>query len=243
MRKILASRRILCSYSLEDTRFVIGEKTAFAMVSMCNLPFSELSSYLNKYGGYTLGLSREWGLRNKFNPIWYCDPESMAVDSIRDTIGRIRQTNKDNESLLLVSNILSYIKMVEGDLSKRNYSRYRFYDERECRFVPSFLYMLSGGEKLTMDENEYLQYKEDHQGTTILNYGVEFEWEDLKYIIVKEEKQIQPLRDYLIRMGCPNDAVQLFFNKQVVEDFIGENHNEIKDIAFMIQGDKKNRVR
>ena len=63
MRKILASRMVSCSYSIEDTSFLIGGKTAFAMVSMCDLPFSELATYLDKYGGYTLGFSRSWGKR------------------------------------------------------------------------------------------------------------------------------------------------------------------------------------
>lgn len=130
--------------------------------------------------------------------------------------------------------------MVEGELPKHNYTRYRFYDEREVRFVPSFLYMINGDEAPIMYEEDYLKYKTDHNGSSLLNYGSDFEWSDLKYIVVKEEKQIQPLRAYLMKLGCPNDSVQIFYNKQVVEDFIGDSHNEAETTFEFTKDDMKN---
>lgn len=242
MKKILAARKILCSYSVENTSFLIGGKTAFAMVSMCDLPFSELSTYLGKYGGYTIGLSRAWGIKHKFNPVWYCDPQSMAADSLKHYIENARKTGQAGSDIILFGNLLSYIKMVEGELSKHNYTQYRFYDEREIRFIPSFLYMINGGEPPMMSEDEYEKYKADHNGSALLDYGVEFEWDDLKYIIVKEERQIKPLRDILSKRGCPNDTVQIFFNKQILEDFIGENHNEEIETYSMTKDDVKKIV-
>ena len=242
LRKILSSKTILCSYSLEDTRFVLGGKTAFAMVSMCDLPFSELTSYLSKYGGYSLGFSRSWGISHKFNPVWYCDPQSMAADFIKHSLERMRRTGSGDGEALLFSNVLSYVKMVEDELPKHNYKRYRFYDEREVRFIPSFLYMINRDEKPLMYEEEYMDYKKSHNGNSLLDFGVEFDWTDLKYIIVKEEKQIQPLRAYLTKQGCPNDLVQIFFHKQVEEDFIGENHNEEVEKFSMTKDDVKKFV-
>ena len=241
MRKILTSREILCSYSVEDTSFLIGGKTAFAMVSMCDLPFSELVTYLGKYGGYTIGLSRAWGIKHKFNPVWYCDPQSMAADALKHYIDSVRKTSDAGRDIILFGNILSYIKMVEGELPKYNYTRYRFYDEREVRFVPSYLYMINGGEAPMMSEEDYNKYKAKHNNT-LLGYGVEFDWNDLKYIIVKEERQIKTVREMLTKHGCPVEAVQVFHNKQVVEDFIGENHNEQEEIFPMSKDDVKKVV-
>lgn len=227
LKKILKDKELFCSYSLEDTSFLLGAKTAFAMVSMCDLPFSELSSYLGKYGGYCLGFSRSWGLNHKFNPVWYCDPNSMAADALKNSLKTMRSKGDSGSGVALLTNVLSYIKMVEGELAKRNYKRYRFYDEREVRFVPSFLYMLNGNEAPMMDEKGYIEYKKSHNNSSTLDYGVKFEWTDLKYIIVKDEHQIIAIRNHLTKLGCPADSVQLFFSKQVEEDFIGENHNEI----------------
>ena len=132
--------------------------------------------------------------------------------------------------------------MVEDELPKHNYKRYRFYDEREVRFIPSFLYMINGDEKPLMYEEEYMDYKKSHNGNSLLDFGVEFDWTDLKYIIVKEEKQIQPLRAYLTKQRCPNDLVQIFFHKQVEEDFIGDNHNEEVEKFSMTKDDVKKLV-
>lgn len=55
-------------------------EAAFPMVSFCDLPFSEIGDYLKKYGGYSIGLSREWGIKNFFSTVWYCEPSSLALN-------------------------------------------------------------------------------------------------------------------------------------------------------------------
>ena len=64
----------------------------------------------------------------------------------------------------------------------------------------------------------------------------------LEVYYVKEEKQIQPLRAYLTKQRCPNDLVQIFFHKQVEEDFIGDNHNEEVEKFSMTKDDVKKLV-
>lgn len=105
LRKILAQRKILCSYSLEDMRFILGVKVAFAMVSMCDLPFSELSTYIGKYGHYSIGLSRSWGIAHKFNPVWYCESQSMVVDELKKTLEKMKQTGAADSVIPLFFNI------------------------------------------------------------------------------------------------------------------------------------------
>lgn len=67
---ILRTQKLLFSYSRENNLWD-NSVTAYPMISLCDLPFSEMSDYLGKYGDYTLGFSRSWGIENHFNPVWY----------------------------------------------------------------------------------------------------------------------------------------------------------------------------
>lgn len=223
LRKILKDKRILCSYGMEDMSQFLGQKLAFPMVSMCDLPFSEMSSYQGKYGDYAIGLSRDWGVQHKFNPVWYCDPQSMAADALRN--GFTNLTGGQSKDVLLLINILSHVKLVEGELTRHNYKSYRYYDEREVRFVPSPLYMMNLGYKPVLNEADYDTYKANNAGASSLGFGVEFDWPDIKYLIVKEDKHIPVFRRLITKLGCPLELVHIFSSSQVKDDFIGADHN------------------
>lgn len=145
---ILKSKYLLFSYSRE---LVPGDDTsrAFPMISLCDLPFSEMSDYLGKYGDYTIGFDREWGVKNHFNPVWYCNDGSYAVRIIREQINKKRLYTA------------AYVKPVEGYLEtdKYTYLNYRYYDEREVRIVLSEQTMTDNNEKWSLSKNEYDDYK------------------------------------------------------------------------------------
>lgn len=72
--KILRSKEFLYSYSIENV-FPIKEDQGLAipMISMSDFPFSEIANNKWAYGDYTIGLSREWGIKNGFSPVLYCN--------------------------------------------------------------------------------------------------------------------------------------------------------------------------
>lgn len=56
-----------------------------------------------------------------------------------------------------------------------------------------------------------------------------FAWTDVRYLIVKEDKQIPVMVDLLEKHGCDNKAIGIFSSKHIFEDIIGYRHNvEIK---------------
>lgn len=241
LRKILKDRKILCSYGMEDMTLFLGQKLAFPMVSMCDLPFSEMSSYQGKYGDYAIGLTRNWGVHHKFNPVWYCDAQSMAADALRNGFKNL--TDDQAKDILLLINILSHVKLVEGELTRHNYKTYRFYDEREVRFVPSLLYMMNAGHAPILNESDYDAYKANNGGASTLNFGVDFDWSDIKYLIVKEDKHIQVFRKLLTNLGCPLEMVHIFSSTQVKDDFIGSDHNVALPIYTFDEEDVKEAIK
>lgn len=190
------------------------------MISFCDLPFSEMGNYLGKYGDYSIGLSKEWGIRNKANPVWYCNEKSLAVDSLQKDI--------ENAGSYDFLDMLAYIKEEEGELKThgRVYKKYRYIDEREIRLVLPQKHAERAQLKFMLTDSEYETYKHAHNGRSILPHlGIKFEWSDVKYIIVQNEANIEEFRSLLTRLNCTNNYICIFSQQQVKDDFIGSCHD------------------
>lgn len=227
LKSILKSRSLKCAYSLEEVDDILNQKVAFPMVSMCDLPFSELAEYMGKYGEYAIGLSREWGIKSKFTPIWYYAPRSRVPQLLRKLIREEVNNHKDDDSDIIESlmGVVAYMKKMEGPLLRHNYLKYRFYDEREVRYVPSFEYLIRGGNRPIMTEDDYNAYKSANAGKSTIEENLPFDWSDIRYIIVKENRQIPVVIEFLENLKCNNKTIGVFSSKQIFEDVIGYKHN------------------
>lgn len=222
---ILKTKMLKYGYSREKV-FEDQKKHQFAipMVSMCDIPFSELNPYLGKYGNYSIGLTREWGYKNHFNSVWYCRRSSsvytMLCQAIKDT-----QTNINENLIKTVYCLLCYIKFEEASLIQKKYSKYRFMDEREFRLCPSFEALQEEKAPMMLDEEGYSKYKSENNGSSILQIGIPFDWSDVKYIIIKSGTSPVTFKKLLKEEGCDNEQICIFTEGQVKEDFIGIGHN------------------
>lgn len=113
---ILKSRSLVCSYSLET--FLDGNhKLAFPMVSLSDIPVADLKEYMNQYGSYLIGFSREWVIKNGFNPVWYCEKDNLALKEHRKQLYRILNQDLDpNLITMLALYYGAFIKDIEGPL-------------------------------------------------------------------------------------------------------------------------------
>jgi hypothetical protein len=235
IKGIIKDRCLYISYSVESvTSAGYNAEFAYPMVSVCDLPLSETGNFLNKYGDYTIGLSSEWGKRNHFAAVWYCYKDSYALKTIVEMLakkisdfGDKVENDKDYQRIIY---ILSYIKQYEGPLPKYNYNNYRFYDERELRFVPSFDILKEKGVKSMLWN--YQLYKDTHNGSPLLPkfFNISFNWEEVKYIIVKEDYEKLEYKKLVEESSGRKDLnISFFTNKEVREDIIGMSHDEFED--------------
>ena len=110
--RILRSKEFLYSYCVEKV-FPIKENQGLAipMISMSDFPFSEISNNKWAYGDYAIGLSREWGIRNRFSPVLYCNRESYIYKHLTDLMDKaIKENNMD--SFFNCLSLFSYVKFV-----------------------------------------------------------------------------------------------------------------------------------
>ena len=221
---ILKSQELRYSYSLERV-MPIPQGVAFPMISMCDLPFSEIATTKWSYGDYAIGLSREWGLKKGFSPVWYSDYNSRMWREL----GKLFEetgASKDGKYFDSLIYLFSNIKFVQAPLktSRKQFKNYRFYDEREYRLVPYLEETYKHGYQSFLMENAYELYKED-KGSSLLDYGVDFSFEDVRYLIVKSYSNVREVKALLSKHKNAEHII-VVTKKDVLEDFIGTEHNE-----------------
>lgn len=228
LKQILRTRTFRFAYSKEIIPGT-GVTMAFPMVSFCNLPLAEFADYGNKYGGYSIGMSREWGIKNRFNPVLYCENTSNIVRRLASVISNLQSGAEFSDKVLDVLECLAYVKPIEDtlEIGDRKYANYRFMDEREVRLVPDFADLKRRLILPILTPEQYGQYKLEHNNKPLLEESISFEWSDIKYIIVQNNTNITEYRRLLKRLDCNNDNIHIFNQQQVREDFIGIGHNKL----------------
>ena len=73
-------------YSLEDIAWFVAQEidaVAFPVVSFCDIPLSRITDHVKFYGQYGIGMKRQWGITNGFNPIVYVSETSDLATLMR----------------------------------------------------------------------------------------------------------------------------------------------------------------
>ena len=167
---------------------------AFPMVSFCDIPLSEVKNHMDSYGSYAIGLTKIWAKKASLNPVLYIEKNSSLTKNIGEQYMRLlkmmKEGHKDEIQLYEHIGILSHCKNYEGELihGKINSENYRFYDEREWRYVATSKEDLKEAPSFIANET-YIKDKEFHN-SKLENCIIKFTYEDISYIIVDEENDI-----------------------------------------------------
>jgi len=200
---------------------------AVPMVSFCDIPISQVKNHITKYGAYGLGLTKSWAERQKLNPVLYVEKDSNLSRSYRNVYfeyvvnsGKDLTTLDDKENCIV--DILRYIKNYQNDLVRGGqvYNDYRFSDEREWRYVlnfsekPQMIYALE-------------HFIKDEHNLELDKYKLEFEPNDIKYVIIQSESEIPEFLDLFRTTKGKNYSysdverlmTRIITTEQIVEDF------------------------
>ena len=72
------------------------------------------------------------------------------------------------------------------------------------------------------DEGGYKQYKKEHDGSSLLEIGVDFEHDDISYVIVEKVKDIKETRKLV------GEKTHIFTKDEIMENVVGvDYHDEI----------------
>jgi len=164
---------------------------AFAMVCFCDIPLSEIKEHLDSYGYYGIGLSKQWAKRKKLNPVLYIESNSNIAESINRQVTEIlsSKTKLSFKWLDSLFETFAYLKNYDGELYRgdQRIENYKFYNEREWRYVPNISEL--NGLPFDVRADDYLENKDEYN-SKLKDIYLKFEPSDISYILVKKEEEI-----------------------------------------------------
>jgi len=166
---------------------------ATPMVCFCDIPLSEVKNHIDSYGSYGIGLFKTWAKKSGLNPVLYIENRSETAIQMKNAFEKLIKDFKDEKddkdfSRMFVR-IMQFCKNYEGPLKigKIDTEHYRFYDEREWRYIPSIETL--NGAPLVIPNNEYIKDKDDNN-QKLEHIKLEFTVDEISYIIVDSEDEI-----------------------------------------------------
>lgn len=177
------------------------------MVSFCDLKLSELKVHMGKYGDFGIGLTKEWANRNGLNPVMYINKHCPFTDNFNNSLNSVYKkigslTDNSNfqgisENSIKIFDAYRYIKNYEGTLVRdgETTKNFRFADEREWRYVPSITE--AGIPPFVAKSHIDTPSKKDKYNAIANDVRLNFKPNDIKYLIVKSDSDINDLISHL----------------------------------------------
>jgi len=205
---------------------------SFPIVCFCDIPLSQISNHIKHYGNYGIGLSKEWVLRNRLNPIIYLQKQSylskkleLVLNSNWESVNAlpIKQLLDDRDALIY---LLMHIKPYEGmQIRNGNKESIRFYDEREWRYIPDISRLED--EELHLLTEKYSDEQIKRKNDLLKEYPLKFEPNDIKYIIIKSENErkdvIKKISEIKSSKSYSFEDIQLLTSKIITVEQINED--------------------
>jgi hypothetical protein len=218
---------------LRDKLERTGFESAIPMVCFCDISLSQINNHIKMYGGYGLGMKKEWGIRKKLNPIIYVNPNSNISESVSKLAENIYQALDKHCSEITRNiydeymNFVNYIKPYDGNFKRGNkiHKDIRFYNEREWRYVPKIDFDSNVKNNLSKEELLNPEILEN-ENKKLYEYRLDFKPSDVKYIFVKSENEIHAMIEQLrsINSRFSRKEIDVLTSKiitteQIKEDF------------------------
>lgn len=220
LKKILDSHEILASYCTEH--FWEGYKFAVPMACFCDIPLSQISEHISKYGKFGIGFKSSWKNVQSLSSVIYTRSESnLAKDFGKKLYELCDGKTKPRLSygdIYLLTHIKKYKGIFlhgrEDDEISKNVI---FYNEREWRYVPS---------NITLDKIKI--EKEDRKRIEVENhkkYSLHFNPFDIRYIIVSDDGKRYDLIKHIDSLHFEHDRDKEMLKSriltvpQIIEDF------------------------
>ncbi len=179
-------------------------KISFPMTCFCDINLQRLLPHVEFYGFYGIGLDKKWGIAQGLQPIRYINKNSKLRSDFShvfsNSLNKISEdTNELDEYNNYLLTDLLFTKPLNGEMylySEKKYVLRNFHDEMEWRYIPD---MSKQDDLPLVIPQNHLNPKANStysEGIRKRNqFWLKFEYEYIKYLIVKDEND----RDNLIR--------------------------------------------
>lgn len=224
LETIIENKKISARYCKEDLRYlkIKFKEIAFPMKCFCDINMHKMGEHLKFYGFYGIAFSKAWGMRKGIQPLQYINPDSILCNNFRLAFNNaLRINDKSSEKLRDYLAIqLMFLKPYSGKfknrVTKRN-QRKCFTDECEWRFVADV-------SKLKMEEIITSSSKMQDGVLSMLSNALEgqtcasldFEYEDIKYIILKDVDDYENFLNFITKLKKVSDADKYLLVSKII---------------------------
>jgi len=190
------------------------ENVYIAMKCFCDIPLSLVKKHSDFYGKYSIGFTKEWGLKSNLNPLTYYNKDSKFVKHIREAynsniniINNYKKYSSDDSILYDLGltmrsmwDMFLNFKPISGAMYRNGeiIDKY-FYDEREWRLIAdNNILECTGNDKYLKlrhfyraEDIEILRYDIVECNNKLAEiYKIPFELKDINFVIVKEDNEV-----------------------------------------------------
>jgi hypothetical protein len=141
------------------------------------------------YGGYAVGLSKNWAVSKGLSPVSYIERHSQAAIGISSLLAARQTSEEDATSKALRLSIMQvqcFVKHETGHNSKVEDDEFCFKNENEWRYVPTKKQI--GGHYISLDQSSFIKDKAKYNNR-LLPYPLTFSSSDIVVIYVQSKIQ------------------------------------------------------
>lgn len=199
--KLLSPR--YCVENIEYLNIPELSEIAFPMKCFCDINLHKLGEHLEWYGYYGIAFSKKWGMDKGLQPIQYINPYSKLCEDFSSAFSKALNADSTNETDVqsaiksYMIHEMMYYKPYSGNMQNRVTNKKEpkcFTDECEWRYVPNVT--IAGFEHAYINEsilNPVVLNNLSNSMATINEIALSFEYQDIKYIIVKSDSDFKSL--------------------------------------------------
>lgn len=209
--EMLNDKKIYPRFCVEDISYLRLDikQIGIAMKCFCNTPLHMIKDHKFEYGGYCIGFDKQWGVKKQLQPVIYYNEYSSYPSVLKMSYEAAMKYGEDDELLTEISALLNhnfkYIKAVDGT-DKKTGNFKDFTDENEWRYVPDIDDLDFGEiivEQSVVSNTDILKTYNDVLKKS--KYHLDFQYEDIKYLFVKDEMGRKQLIEYLKTIDCSDE--------------------------------------
>lgn len=228
---LLYSQMISPRYCEEDIRYlkIKGiKRIAYPMKCFCDINMHRLEEHLSWYGYYGVAFTKEWGMKNRIQPIQYINPNSSLCEDFSQAFSAALESDPAKESKVeqklknYLLHTMMYYKPYEGKFKNRNTGKCQrkcFTDECEWRYIPNVTTI--GFEQAYYDEDIFNAGILINLSNAMENnpaISLKFDYSDLKYVIVKTVEDFERLTEEIMSWKLEKSVEYMLISKILVWD-------------------------
>lgn len=218
VKKILKNKAIIPRYINEDISYLgISKKTvSIPMTCFCDINIQRIEDHTKIYGTYGIAFYKDWCISRKIQPIHYINPDSGIQNDFLSAFSEAERHSGNDEIVDEIQNYLlshlMFMKPLYGESHSVNKVGQNFHDEREWRYIPAISEIDTELPPLLYGKLNNKTSRDSHNlGLTRCKAAwLFFNWSDIKYIMVPNEKAKNALIKHIMSSSVSAEIDQKY---------------------------------